>query len=79
MRRFVEDGIVQAFALWSPYDEGYLSAYLGVALKNGDVQAAEGNTFNVPNLGDRTFRENAVVITGPPTVFTNDNIGNFDF
>jgi rhamnose transport system substrate-binding protein len=79
MRRFVEDGIVQAFALWSPYDEGYLSAYLGTALSNGDVVAAEGNTFDVPNLGERTFRANAVVITGPPTVFTIDNIGNFDF
>jgi rhamnose transport system substrate-binding protein len=79
MRRFVEDGIVEAFALWSPYDEGYLSAYLGVALANGEVEAAEGNSFDVPNLGERTFRENAVVITGPPTVFTSDNIGDFDF
>jgi len=79
MRRFVEEGIVQAFALWSPYDEGYLATYLGADLSSGDVEAAEGNTFEVPNLGERTFREQAVVITGPPTVFTIDNIGDFDF
>ncbi|MGD2078629.1 MAG: substrate-binding domain-containing protein [Chloroflexota bacterium] len=79
MRRFVEDGIVEAFALWSPYDEGYLSTYLGADLANDEVEAAEGNTFEVPNLGERSFRENAVVITGPPTVFTADNIGDFDF
>jgi rhamnose transport system substrate-binding protein len=79
MRRFVEDGIVQAFALWSPYDEGYLSGYLGVGLANGDIEAAPGNTFEVPNLGEREFRDLNVVITGPPTVFTKDNIGDFDF
>ncbi len=79
MRAFIESGVVQAFALWSPYDEGYLSGYLGVDLATGNVEAMEGNKFTVPNLGDRDFRKNAVVITGPPTVFTKDNIANFDF
>lgn len=79
MRRFVEDGIVKAFALWSPYDEGYLAGSLGVDLAKGNVKAEQGAKFTVPNLGEREFRENAVIITGPPTVFTKDNIGNFDF
>ena len=79
MRRFVEDGIVTAFALWSPYDEGYLATYLGADLVSGAVEAAEGNTFEVPNLGERSFRELAVVITGPPTVLSSDNIGDFAF
>lgn len=79
MRRFIEDGIVEAFALWSPYDEGYLSGYLGVSMAGGETEAAPGNTFQVPNLGEREFRENNVVITGPPTVFTSENIADFDF
>lgn len=79
MRRFVTEGIVEAFALWSPYDEGYLSGYLGVGLAAGDIKPAPGATFEVPNLGKREFHENNVVITGPPTVFTKDNIGDFDF
>jgi rhamnose transport system substrate-binding protein len=45
----------------------------------GEVEAAPGNTFDVPNLGEREFRDLSVVITGPPTVFTADNIGEFDF
>ena len=53
-----------------------LTAGFGVAAV---VEAAEGNSFEVPNLGERSFREMAVVITGPPTVFTIDNIGDFDF
>jgi rhamnose transport system substrate-binding protein len=79
MRRFITDGIVKAFALWSPYDEGYLSAYLAVALVKGDVKAEEGATFDVPNLGSRTLGKDAVIITGPPTVFDKNNIGDFDF
>lgn len=79
MRRFVEEGIVEAFALWSPFDEGYLAGYLGTAMAKGEVEAAEGNTFTVPGLGERTFGPMAVVITGPPTVFTKENIGDFDF
>ena len=79
MRRFIEEDIVEAFALWSPYDEGYLSGYLGVAMAMGEVEAAPGNSFEVPNLGEREFRDLSVVITGPPTVFTKDNIGDFDF
>ncbi len=79
MRKYIENGVVKAFALWSPYDEGYLSGYLGNDLATGKVEAAEGNTFTVPNLGERTFLKDAVVITGPPTVFDKDNIADFDF
>jgi len=79
MRAFIKSGVVEAFALWSPYDEGYLSGYLAVGLATGQIEAAPGNTFTVPNLGEREFRENNVVITGPPTVFTAENIDDFDF
>lgn len=79
MRQFITDGTVKAFALWSPYDEGYLSAYLAVGLVNGTIQAQEGTTFDVPNLGTRKIGALNVIITGPPTVFNKDNIGNFNF
>lgn len=79
MRRFITDNIVKAFALWSPYDEGYLSGYLAQGLAKGEIKAAEGNTFDVPNLGKRTIGKDSVIITGPPTVFDKNNIANFDF
>ncbi len=79
MRQFITDGTVKAFALWSPYDEGYLSAYLAVGLVNGTIKAQEGTTFDVPNLGTRTIGALNVIITGPPTVFNKDNIANFNF
>ena len=79
MRRFIKNGTVEAFALWSPFDEGYLAAYLGVALATGEVEAAEGVDFEVPGLGTRTIGADRIVITGPPTVFTAENIDDFDF
>ena len=79
MRRFIKNGTVEAFALWSPEDEGYLAAYLSVALSLGEVQAKEGEKFTVPGLGEKVIGKNRAVITGPPTVFTADNIDDFDF
>lgn len=79
MRRFVKNGTVKAFALWSPLDEGYLAAYLSVALATGKTEAKEGALFDVPGLGSRTIGANRIVITGPPTVFTAANIDNFNF
>jgi hypothetical protein len=35
--------------------------------------------FDVPGLGSREFRENNVVITGPPVIFTKKNIDQFHF
>jgi rhamnose transport system substrate-binding protein len=79
MRRFIKNGTVTAFALWSPYDEGYLSGYLGTQLATGKAKAAEGAAFEVPNLGKRQIGKNRVIVTGPPTVFNKDNIDNFNF
>ncbi len=79
MRRFIKNGTVKAFALWSPFNEGYLSGYLGVGLANKEIKPATGVKFTVPGLGEREFRANNVIITGPPTVFTKDNIDDFDF
>ncbi len=79
MRRFIKNGTVEAFALWSPFDEGYLAGYLATELALGEIEAAEGVDFDVPGLGSRTIGENRVVITGPPTVFTAENIDDFNF
>ncbi len=79
MRQYIKDGTVTAFALWSPYDEGYLSGYLAVGLATKQITPGPGAKFTVPNLGERDFKTNNVVITGPPTIFNKDNIDNFNF
>lgn len=79
MRRFVKNGTVTAFALWDPKLEGYISAYLAYQLARNEIEAKEGNTFEVPGVGTREFREDRVVISGPPLVFTKENIDDFHF
>jgi rhamnose transport system substrate-binding protein len=79
MRRFIKNGTVKAFALWSPYDEGYLAGQLGYQIASGALKAEPGTKFKAGTLGEREFRAKGVVITGPPVTFTTENIDQFKF
>ena len=79
MREFVEDGTVEAFALWNPADLGYLAAWAAKAVADEEITGAEGDTFTAGELGDYTVGPNSVVLLGDPYVFNADNIGDFDF
>jgi rhamnose transport system substrate-binding protein len=79
MRSFVKDGTVKAFALWDPADLGYLAAYAGAALASGQITGARGEKFKAGKLGEKTILATGVVVLGPPTEFTAENIDQFDF
>jgi rhamnose transport system substrate-binding protein len=79
MRPYVEDGTVQAFALWNPGDLGYLATYAAAALVAGDISGEEGDTFEAGKLGEFTVEADGVVVLGEPFVFDADNIAEFDF
>ena len=79
MREYVEDGTVEAFALWNPADLGYLAAFAAQALVNGDITGAEGDEFEAGKLGSYTVGADANVLLGDPYVFNADNIADFDF
>jgi len=80
MRRFIKNGTVKAFQLWSPYNEGLLAAYFAVGVKNGTIENKPGTTFEVPGLGTVTVGDNSVINTQAAlTVFDASNIDNFDF
>ena len=79
MREYVENGTVEAFALWNPGDLGYLAAYAAQALVEGDISGEEGDTFEAGDLGEFEVGADGVVLLGEPFTFTADNIGDFDF
>jgi rhamnose transport system substrate-binding protein len=79
MREYVEDGTVEAFALWNPADLGYLSAYAADALASGEITGEPGDTFEAGDLGSYEVGEDSSVVLGDPFVFDADNIGDFDF
>jgi rhamnose transport system substrate-binding protein len=79
MRRFIKNGTVTAFALWSPYDEGYLAGQIAAQLAKKTLSPTPGTKFTAGTLGERTVTEKGIVITGPPVTFTKDNIDQFKF
>ena len=79
MREYVEDGTVEAFALWNPADLGYLATHAAAALAAGDLTGAEGETFEAGRLGEFTVGADGEVLLGEPFVFDESNIADFDF
>ena len=79
MRSFVKDGTVKAFALWNPADLGYLAAYAGAAIASGQITGKEEETFKAGKLGEKSIGKDGVVVLGPPTEFTAQNIDQFKF
>ena len=79
LRQFVKDGTIKEFELWNPADVGYLAAYAAAQLASGNIQGKEGEAFAAGKLGQRTVGKDGVVLLGPPTVFTAENIGQFNF
>ncbi len=80
MRPFIKDGTVEAFQLWSPYNQGWLAAHFAVGVREGTIANEVGNTFEVPNLGSATIEPLNVINTQPElTTFDADNIDDFDF
>lgn len=79
MRKFVKDGTVTEFELWSPEDVGYLAGFAAAALASGQITGAEGESFKAGKLGERKIGADGEIILGPPTRFNKDNIDDFDF
>ena len=80
MRPFVKDGTVEAFQLWSPYNEGWLAAHFATGVVRGEIENEVGNTFEVPDLGTITIEEDNVINTQAElTTFDAENIDAYDF
>jgi rhamnose transport system substrate-binding protein len=79
MREYVDDGTVEAFALWNPTDLGYLATQAAAALAAGDITGEEGDTFSAGRLGDFTVGADGEVLLGEPYVYDESNIADFDF
>lgn len=79
MKKFVANGTVSAFQLWSPKDEGYLAADLGSMIHAKKVTPKAGLEVDIPTLGKRTFSDKLELVAGPLVTFDKANIGNYDF
>lgn len=77
-RAYIESGAMPYSVLWNPADLGYLTVWVGEHLVNG---GSIEEVMDVPGLADPiTYTpEDGIILLGPPTVFTIDNVNDFDF
>ena len=77
-RAYIESGAMPYSVLWNPADLGYLTVWVGQHLVNGGTIE---ETMEIPGLDDPItyLPEDDIILLGPPTVFTIDNVNDFDF
>jgi len=80
MVSFTLNGCAPEFALWSFVDLGYLTYYTTYLIATGQMEAAEGVTFEAGRMGtytiekDPTRDEGLRVLMGPFTVYDASNV-----
>jgi rhamnose transport system substrate-binding protein len=79
MRDYVKSGAAPQFALWNPSDLGYLAIQTLNAISTGQIKGQPGDKFTAGKLGEYTIDQDGVVLLGPPTVFSQENIDKFNF
>lgn len=74
---YLEDGSLDVAILWEPDKLGYLTVALAKDLAEGK-KPANGQT--VENVGEiEVWEDGKTIIMGPPTDFTAENAGDYDF
>jgi len=78
IRPYIKSGTVSAAVLWDPVDLGYGAIYISKAQLDGKLDPKTG-FVDAGRLGKMKFIADDVVLLGPPTVFTKENIDKYDF
>jgi len=81
MRRFVDNGTVTAFQLWSPYNVGLLAAHFAVGVRRGNIRNKPGKTFTVPGLEKKfkVLERSMIYAHDCLRTFDRQNIAQFNF
>lgn len=77
MAEYIENGACPWMYLWNPIDVGYLTGYAAIALVNGEITGAVGDTFSAGRLGDYEViadGEGTQIMLGAPFKFDPSNI-----
>ena len=77
MRPYVKEDVIESFVLWDPVKLGYLTVWAAKELLEGREFA---EWTEVPNVGKVEYvADKKMLVLGPPTIFTKENVDNYDF
>jgi rhamnose transport system substrate-binding protein len=79
LKKFVTNGVITEFQLWSPKDMGSLAAYLGTAAKNKKIDLKFGSEVDGPKGTKIKLNDKGVVFAGDLVTFDKANIDKFNF
>ena len=77
-RDYIKSGAMPFSVLWNPADLGYLTVWVADYLVDGNEVTGD---LTVPGLSSpvKYLPENQILLLGPPSVFTAENVDDFDF
>ena len=77
-RQYIKSGAMPFSVLWNPADLGYLTVWVGKHLAEG---GKVDGPFTVPGMPApvQYLPENQIILLGAPTVFTPENVDQFNF
>ena len=77
-RSYLESGAFGFSVLWDPEALGYLTVWAGNQLVDGVGFEAQNTIEGLPDPVSYDA-DTGVLLLGPPSVFTKDNVGDYDF
>ena len=86
MKTYIKDGSGAQASLWDVENFGYVAVQVANSIRNGKAKVTVGSVIKSgpgdKGLKERTVTQGAVgneIILGPATVFTKDNVDQFNF
>jgi rhamnose transport system substrate-binding protein len=79
IKSYLEDGSEKCFALWNPYELGYLATYATHLKLAGKLDLKPGTTFTAGKAGTYTVGEGGEIVYGKPMMFTKETVDKAGF
>lgn len=80
IKSYLEDGSEKAFALWNPWELGYVATYATHLKLAGKLDPTKpGSTFEAGKAGTYTVGQDGEIVYGKPMIFTKETVDKAGF
>jgi len=79
IKSYLDDGSEKAFALWNPWELGYVATYATHLILAGKLKVKPGETFTAGKAGIYTVGKDGEIVYGKPMIFTKDTVDKAGF